>query len=85
MSQVRGSLEIARQVEVVFDVVADQRNEPADIPDMTEATKVTPGPIGVGIQFEATILSRDTPLRATIERTGNERPRRANSRSTVQA
>lgn len=46
MSRVRGSLDIARPDDVVFDVVADQRNEPSYNPTMPEATKLTPGPIG---------------------------------------
>ena len=46
MSRVRGSLDIARPVEVVFDTVADQRNEPRYNPTMTASTKVTDGPIG---------------------------------------
>ena len=57
MSQVRGSLENARPVQVVFDVVADQRNEPAYNPNMTAATKVTPGPIGVGTRFKANVMT----------------------------
>lgn len=36
---------------MVFDVVADQRNEPSHNLAMTETIKVTPGPIGVGTRF----------------------------------
>ena len=83
MSRVRGSLEIARPVEVVFDVVADQRNEPSYNPTMTAATKVTDGPIGVGTRFEATVMSRGTPRPVTIEYTSFERPHRIDSRSVM--
>lgn len=83
MSPVRGSLDIARPVEVVFDAVADQRNEPSYNPTMTAVTKVTDGPIGVGTRFEATVLSRGTPHTVTIEYTGFERPVRISSHSVM--
>ena len=83
MSRVRGSLDIARPVEVVFDVVADQRHEPLYNPSMTEATKVTPGPIGVGTRFHATVISRGTPVPVTIEYTSFDRPYRIDSHSVM--
>ena len=83
MSRVRGSLEIARPVEVVFDAVADQRNEPSYNPTMTESIKVTPGGIGVGTRFEASVISRGTPRPVTIEYTGFERPHRIDSHSVI--
>lgn len=75
MSRVCGSIEIARKVEDVFDVVADQRNEVAYNPEMTESVKLTDGPIGVGTRFRATALSRGKPIEMTIECTGYDRPR----------
>lgn len=83
MSRVRGTLDIARPVEQVFDFVADQRNEPTYNPKMTEATKLTDGPLGVGTRFEATIVSRGKPLAVTIECTGFDRPHRIHSRSLM--
>lgn len=83
MSRVRGSLEIARPVEAVFDVVADQRNEPAYNPNMTAATKVTPGPIGVGTRLTANVMSRGTPRPVTIEYTSFERPHRIASSAVM--
>jgi hypothetical protein len=76
-------VEIARPVHVVFDAVADQRNEPSYNPQMTASTKLTPGPIGVGTQFEATVMTRGTPQPVTIEYTGFERPHRIDSRSAM--
>jgi uncharacterized protein YndB with AHSA1/START domain len=76
-------VEIARPVEVVFDAVADQRNEPSYNPQMTASTKMTPGPIGVGTRFEATVISRDTPQPVTIQYTGFERPHRIASHSVM--
>ena len=83
MSRVRGSLEIARPVEAVFDFVADQSNEPTYNPEMTASVKVTDGPIGVSTRFEASVLSRGKPLPVTVEFTGFDRPRRIDSRNTM--
>lgn len=83
MSRVRGSLDIARPVEVVFDVVADQRNEPGYNRMMTAVTKLTEGPIGVGTRFEAAVMTRGTPQPVTIEYTGFERPHRIASHSVM--
>jgi hypothetical protein len=83
MSRVRGALDIASAVDVVFDALADQRNEPTYNPHMTASTKVTPGPIGVGTRFEATVTTRGTPRPVTIEYTGFERPHRIDSRSVT--
>ena len=83
MSRVRGSLDIARPVQVVFDAVADQRNEPAYNPTMTEAMMVTEGPIGAGTQFAATVLVRGAPRLVTTRYTGFERPHRIDSRCVM--
>lgn len=83
MSRVRGNLDIARPVEVVFDVVADPRNEPSYNPTMISATKVTSGPVGVGTRFEATVLRRGASLPITIECTRFHRPHRVDSRSVM--
>ncbi|WP_242448538.1 SRPBCC family protein [Cellulomonas sp. WB94] len=79
----RGSLDIARPVEEVFDLVADQRNEPSFNPKMTEATMLTDGPLGVGTRFGAKVLSRGKPLPVTIEYTAFDRPHRIVSRSVM--
>jgi carbon monoxide dehydrogenase subunit G len=83
MSRVRGSLEIARPVEEVFDVVADPRNEVGYNPEMTESVTLTDGPIGVGTIFRATVLSRGKPVVVTIECTGFDRPRRFATRNVM--
>jgi Polyketide cyclase / dehydrase and lipid transport len=43
MANITGTIDIARPVEEVFDVVADQRNEPRYNPDMLRAEKTSPG------------------------------------------
>ncbi|MGV1007273.1 MAG: SRPBCC family protein [Dermatophilaceae bacterium] len=83
MTRVRGSLEILRPMEEVFDTVADQTNEVRYNPRMRTAVKVTDGPIGVGTMFEATVLNRGRPAGLTIEYTGFDRPRRSTSRSVM--
>lgn len=83
MARVRGSIEIHRPVDEVFEFVADQRNEPRYNPRMTESVKLTEGPIGVGTQFRSTVESRGEPVQVTIECTGFDRPQRLASRSTM--
>jgi Polyketide cyclase / dehydrase and lipid transport len=84
MTRVRGSIEIARPVEEVFDFVADQRNEVRYNSQMTGSTKITEGPIGPGTRFRATILSRGKPVEVRIEHTGSDRPRSIASRSVME-
>ena len=57
MARITGQTVIARPVEVVFDCVADQRNEPKYNPRMVRSEKLTDGPIGVGMRFAATMTS----------------------------
>lgn len=74
MAKIEGEIVIARPPEVVFDFVADERNEPTYNRRMLRAEKITNGPIGVGTRFRA--ASRTT-LRAAdmmIETTAYERP-----------
>lgn len=65
MAAIVGSITIARPVEGVFDFVADERNEPVYNPQMRSVEKATPGPIGVGTLWRATVSSgrRTTPFR----------------------
>jgi hypothetical protein len=83
MSRIRGSVDIARPVEDVFDFVADQRNEPSYNPRMTSSTMLTDGPVRVGTRFGATVQSGGKPRDVTIEVTGFDRPRRIASRSVM--
>ncbi|TQN46417.1 polyketide cyclase/dehydrase/lipid transport protein [Humibacillus xanthopallidus] len=83
MARVRGSIDIARPVGEVFDVVADQTNEPRYNPAMSASRRLTDGPIGVGTRFRSTILTRGKPLDVEIETTGYERPTEVASRSVM--
>jgi hypothetical protein len=46
MTRITGEIIIDAPADVVFDFVADQRNEPAYNPQMVRSAKVTPGPVG---------------------------------------
>jgi uncharacterized protein YndB with AHSA1/START domain len=76
MARIEGELVIHRPVHEVFDVVADERNEPRYNPRIRRPEKLSPGPIGRGTRFraEAATLGRTTEM--TIEYTAYERPRR---------
>jgi uncharacterized protein YndB with AHSA1/START domain len=83
-SQVTGSIEIDRPVEEVFDLVADERNEPLYNLDMISSEKLTDGPIGVGTRFGATNRSFGRPVSMVIEVTAFERPHRLASTTRME-
>jgi hypothetical protein len=68
MAAIVGSITIARPVEEVLDFVADERNEPVYNPQMRSVEKATPGPIGVGTLWRATVSSgrRTTPFELEV-------------------
>jgi hypothetical protein len=83
MARVRGSIDIDRPIDEVFEVVADQTNEPLYNPAMTASHRFDAGPIGVGTRFRATVLTRGKPHEVEIEITGFERPCEMASRSVM--
>ena len=84
MAHIEGEIVINRPVEDVFDVVADERNEPRYNPRMLRAEQTSVGPIGVGTRFRVEVAARGRPIPMTIELTAYERPRRLAS-STLMA
>jgi uncharacterized protein YndB with AHSA1/START domain len=84
MARIDGEIVIDRPVDVVFDYVADQRNEPQYNPQMVRAEKVTTGPIGIGTSFRSVVASRGRTAEMLIEITGYDRPRRLASTTTMQ-
>jgi polyketide cyclase/dehydrase/lipid transport protein len=74
MPHIRGTIEIARPIEVVFDVVADQTTEPSFNPQMVRSERVTPGPVGEGSRFRATAWSAGREVPMTIELVDYGRP-----------
>jgi hypothetical protein len=68
---VENRVEIARSPEYVFDYCTDLTREPEWNPKAKRVEKITPGPIGLGTQFNAKFLKGD-PM--TIELVRFERP-----------
>lgn len=81
---VRGEIEIERPTDIVFDTVADERNEPRYNPRLSGVKKTSPGPVGVGTTFQAqtTSLGRSVPM--TTAFTDVQRPRRLASATHTQ-
>jgi hypothetical protein len=73
MTRITGEIVIDAPAEVVFDFVADQRNEPAYNPHMVRSAKVTPGPVGKGTQFRSAVRSGGRLAEMAIESTGFQR------------
>jgi uncharacterized protein YndB with AHSA1/START domain len=84
MARIQGDIVIDRPVEMVFDYVADQSNEPQYNPQMVRAEKITSGPVGVGTKFCSAVASRGRTAEMLIEFTGYDRPRRLASTTTMQ-
>lgn len=53
MTRIAGEVTIAAPVEEVFDLVADERNEPRYNPRIEHARKLGAGPVGAGARFVA--------------------------------
>ena len=67
MTRIDGEIVIGRPVDVVFDYVADQRNEPEYNPHMVRAEKITAGPVGKGTQFRSAVASTGGTAEMLIE------------------
>jgi uncharacterized membrane protein len=79
VAHIEGEIVIDRPVEEVFDVVADERNEPRYNPLLLWVEKVSSGPIRRGTQFRAATKTMGRPAEMTIEFTDYQRPRRIGS------
>jgi len=84
MARIAGAIVIDRPVEVVFDYVADQSNEPQYNPQMVRAEKMTAGPVDVGTKFRSAVASMGRTAEMVIECTGYDRPCRLDSTTTMQ-
>ncbi|HET6530020.1 MAG TPA: SRPBCC family protein [Actinoplanes sp.] len=51
MTHIAGEITIDAPVDEVFDMVADERNEPRYNPRIVRAEKVSEGPVGAGARF----------------------------------
>jgi len=74
MTRIDGEIVIGRPVDVVFDYVADQSNEPNYNPQMVQAEKITPGPVRKGTQFRSAVASQGRTAKMLIECTDYKRP-----------
>ncbi|HSE71412.1 MAG TPA: SRPBCC family protein [Nocardioidaceae bacterium] len=83
MTRIEGSIDIRCAPEVVFDYVADQRNEPRYNPHMLLSEKVTDGPVEAGTRFRAMVAARRIPRGMDIELTGYDRPHHLASTTTM--
>jgi hypothetical protein len=84
MAGIDGEIVIGRPVDVVFDYVADQSNEPQYNPRMVRAEKITPGPVGKGTRFRSAVVSMGRTAEMWIECTGYDRPRLLESTTAMQ-
>ena len=76
MARIAGSITIDAPVEEIFDLVADERNEPKYNPRILRAEKVTEGPVGRGARFVAEPKSVGAKGVMTMEVLEYERPLR---------
>jgi hypothetical protein len=83
MPKVEGEITIARPVEVVFDYVADQTNEPQYNPHMVRADKLGVRPLGVGTRFTSAVRMTGRTIDMVIEVLSYDRPRLLASRTVM--
>lgn len=76
MARIDGEIVIAAPVEQVFDLVADERNEPRYNPRIVQAQKTSQGPVGRGARFTAQPKGMGARGAMTIEVVDYDRPSR---------
>jgi uncharacterized protein YndB with AHSA1/START domain len=74
MAHIAGEVTIDAPVEEVFDLVADERNEPRYNPRIVRAEKVSRGPVGAGARFVAEPRSMGAKGEMTLEVLEYDRP-----------
>lgn len=80
MARIRGGVTIDAPVEEVFDLVADERNEPAYNPRITRAEKMGDGPVGPGSRFLALPRGTGAGGTMTVDVLEYDRPHRLHNR-----
>lgn len=76
MAHIAGEVMIHAPVDEVFDMVADERNEPRYNPRIVRAEKVTDGAVGRGARFVAEPKSMGAKGAMTLEVLEYDRPHR---------
>lgn len=74
MAHISGEVTIDAPVEEVFDLVADERNEPRYNPRIVRAQKLDEGPVGRGSRFVAEPKGTGAKGRMTLEILEYDRP-----------
>jgi len=74
MPRIQGEIVIGRPVDEVFDVVADERNEPSYNPKMLRVDALTDQAVGVGARWSALVRSGRWPRNIVIACTEYQRP-----------
>jgi proline iminopeptidase len=76
MAHIAGEITIDAPVDEVFDMVADERNEPRYNPRIVRAEKVSEGSVGRGARFVAEPKGMGSKGEMTLEIVEYDRPRR---------
>lgn len=76
MARITGQVTIGAPVDEVFDVVADERNEPRYNPRIVRAEKLSEGPVGAGARFVAEPKGVGSRGEMTLTILEYDRPRR---------
>lgn len=76
MTHIVGEVTIDAPVDEVFDMVADERNEPRYNPRIVRAEKVSKGPVGAGARFVAQPKSMGSKGEMTLTILEYDRPHR---------
>ncbi|MEV0285364.1 MULTISPECIES: SRPBCC family protein [unclassified Kribbella] len=80
MAHISGQVTIDAPAEKVFDLVADERNEPRYNPRIIRAEKVSAGPVGQGARFVAEPKGMGARGKMVLEVLEYDRPRRLHNR-----
>jgi hypothetical protein len=80
MTRISDRIRIEQPVDVVFDYIADSRNEPSYNPDMLSVAMLTEEPVRSGTRFRATMGRSGMQLLVTL--TDFDRPRVLGSTTT---
>ena len=78
MIEAHGVVQIAAPIEVVFDYLADARNEPRWLPGAREVAKIGDRPVGLGTRFDGVYTRAG---RVVVEIVEYERPTRVTFRA----
>lgn len=83
MGAIEGEITINRPVDLVFDYVADQTNEPQYNAAMMRADKVGTAPVGIGTAFHSAVRSGGRTAEMLITVTDYDRPRQFATTTTM--